>query len=196
MNETTLPNVGRRIRALREQRGLSLRALAERCGLSVNAISLIERGENSPTVASLHHLAQALSVPITAFFESESEQTTVYVRHNSRMHTRRNGMGIESLGSGLRNQQIEPFLVTLEPGAGSDSEPITHAGQEFVHCVAGEIEYCVGDQNFRLQPGDSLLFEASQPHHFRNAGAVPAIMLLVFQTTAGSHTASQRHLSE
>ena len=61
-------NVGQRIRTIRERQGLSLRAVAERCGLSLNAISLIERGENSPTVSSLHHLATALNVPITRFF--------------------------------------------------------------------------------------------------------------------------------
>ena len=72
-------NVGQQIRALREQQGLSLRALAERCGLSMNAISLIERGENSPTVSSLHLLALALNVPITAFFEAKQEQTVVFV---------------------------------------------------------------------------------------------------------------------
>lgn len=61
-------NVGQRIRRLREQRQLSLRALARLCGLSTNAISLIERGENSPTVSSLHALATALGVSITDFF--------------------------------------------------------------------------------------------------------------------------------
>ena len=71
MIEQAEPNVGQRIRMLRDQRKLSLRALADRCGLSINAISLIERGENSPTVSSLHVLATALGVPITDFFEEK-----------------------------------------------------------------------------------------------------------------------------
>lgn len=194
--EQTILNVGRRIRAIRDQRSLSLRALADQCGLSVNAISLIERGENSPTVASLHMLAQALQVPITAFFETETAKTIIYVQRTNRPPTQRNGIGIESLGSGLHNQQIEPFLITLEPGAGAQAEPVTHAGQEFVHCLTGEVEYTVGEQLFLLHRGDSLLFEASPPHHFRNMGTDPAIMLLVFQTTLGSHMASQSHLTD
>lgn len=87
MTEQTQLNVGMRIRALREQRGLSLRALAERCGLSINAISLIERGENSPTVSSLHVLATALGVKITDFFEDPSEHAVVYVKRNQRLRS-------------------------------------------------------------------------------------------------------------
>lgn len=191
--ERTVPDVGRRIRAIREQRGLSLRALAERSGLSINAISLIERGENSPTVASLHALAQALHVSITAFFEEATEQTVIFVPRDNRMHTQRNGMRMESLGSGLRSQQIEPFVVTLEVNTGSETESITHAGQEFVHCLTGEVEYWVGGQCFRLAAGDSLLFEAVQPHHFRNVGASPASLLLVFQSATGGETPGQNH---
>jgi transcriptional regulator with XRE-family HTH domain len=187
-------DVGLRIRKLREQRELSLRALAEKCGLSLNAISKIERGENSPTVASLHLLASALNVPITEFFRDSSDQTTVYVKRSERLHARRSGMDIESLGIGLRNQQLEPFLVTLEPGAGVDAEPITHAGQEVVYCLEGEINYQIGTETYHLEAGDSLLFEASQPHHFANATGIPALILLVFQAQEGNQAARQGHL--
>lgn len=188
------PNVGQRIRLLREQQGLSLRALAEQCGLSINAISKIERGENSPTVASLHLLASALSVPITEFFREAAEQTTVLVRRSHRLRAQHSGMGIESLGIGLRDQRLEPFLVTLDGGAGADSEPITHPGQEFVYCLEGEIEYRIGSERYHLEAGDSLLFEAAQPHHFLNPTGTPAVILLVFQAQDGSQAARQRHL--
>lgn len=191
----SMPDVGQHIRSLREQQGLSLRALADRCGLSINAISLIERGENSPTVASLHLLAQALGVPIATFFENESDQTTIYVKQAHALRVERNGILIESLGSGLRHQQIEPFRVTLEPGSGNDAEPITHTGQEFVHCQLGSLEYCVGDQKYLLATGDSLLFEATQPHRFRNPGSETAVFLLVFYGDHGNQAARQRHLN-
>lgn len=194
MTEHTQLNVGGRIRALREQRGLSLRALAERCGLSINAISLIERGENSPTVSSLHVLATALGVKITDFFEDASEHAVVYVKRNQRLRSQGNGVVMESLGIGLRNQQLEPFLVTIEPNAINASELIAHPGQEFVYCVDGEIKYRIGSQLYALMPGDSLLFEATQPHCFRSIGESPATILLVFQAAEGSHLARQYHL--
>jgi transcriptional regulator with XRE-family HTH domain len=186
--------VGLRIRVLREQHGLSLRALAQRCGLSVNAISKIERGENSPTVASLHLLASALRVPITEFFQAASDQKAVHVKRNLRLRSQQNGIGIESLGTGLRNQQLEPFLLTLDERAGQESRLISHPGQEFAYCIQGEVEYEIGDESYHLDAGDSLLFEASQPHRIRNVAIMPSIILLVFQSQEGTQTAHQRHL--
>lgn len=193
MSEQPEPNVGLRIRAIREQRRLSLRALAERCNLSVNAISLIERGENSPTVSSLHLLATALGVSITDFFQEDNELSTVLIRHDRRLAYQKNGVAMESLGFGLRNQQLEPFLITVEPGAGND-EPVTHAGQEFVYCLQGEVEYHVAGERYRLEAGDSLLLEAARPHYFCNTALTPATILVVFQAAESSHLARQRHL--
>jgi transcriptional regulator with XRE-family HTH domain len=137
MTDQMEPNVGQRIRGIREQRGLSLRALAERAGLSMNAISLIERGENSPTVSSLHRLATALGIPITTFFEDDHDQDVVFVAPQQRLRSTANGITMESLGIGLRNQQLEPFLVTIEAGDGNVDEPVTHPGEEFIYCLQG-----------------------------------------------------------
>ncbi len=63
-------DVGRRLRALRNEQNLSMRALAELSGLNVNTLSLIENGKTSPSVSTLQQLAAALKVPIGAFFES------------------------------------------------------------------------------------------------------------------------------
>jgi transcriptional regulator with XRE-family HTH domain len=188
------PNVGRRIRTLREQRGLSLRALAQQCGLSINAISRIERGENSPTVSSLHQLATALSVAITEFFHEESQQRTVFVRQENRLQTQQDGILIESLGLGLRNQQLEPFILTMEPGTSNLDEGISHPGQEFVYCLSGTVVYHVEDRQFVMNPGDSLLFESSQVHGLRNCGDTVAVVLLVFEVARGSNLARRKHL--
>jgi transcriptional regulator with XRE-family HTH domain len=188
------PNVGQRIRSLRERRGLSLRALAEQSGLSLNAISLIEKGQNSPTVSSLHRLATALAVPISAFFEEVREQTVVFVRPDQRLGSQVSGLIMQSLGIGLRHQQLEPFLLTLDPAAGNIAEPVTHPGEEFVFCVEGGAEYFVAGQAYPLTAGCSLLFEAAQPHAFHNPTARPARLLIVFYAAASLDPSWQRHL--
>lgn len=193
MKETT-PNVGQQIRTIRERQGLSLRALAQRCGLSVNAISLIERGENSPTVSSLHLMATALGVPITDFFKDDHQQAVVFVSPESRLRSETDGIALESLGIGLRNQQLEPFLVTAAPNTGNVDQPISHAGEEFVYCLSGEIEYCVGKQLYQLQGGYSLLFDATLPHAFRNQTNEPALLLVIFHRGDNGHLARQLHM--
>ena len=194
-DKVTKPNVGSRIRKIRESQKLSLRALSERCGLSANAISLIERGENSPTVSSLHRLATALEVPITDFFQEETRVNAIQVKHAQGLRFQNNSATIESLGIGLPNQQLEPFRMTIAPGVDNLNDPISHPGEEFVHCLEGEVKYWVGDREFILNAGDSLLFDATQPHCWKNPNQKPAAVILVFQTSQGDLSARQRHMS-
>lgn len=194
MSDPPEPQVGRRIRALREQRGLSLRALSARCGLSSNAISLIERGENSPTVSSLHLLAEALEVSIASLFEAEREQAVLFTRPEERLRSEVEGIVMEGLGLGLPRQRLEPFLVEIVPGGGNAAQPITHTGEEFVFCLSGVVDYTVAEAVYRLLPGRSLLFKADQPHCFQNVGEEPARLIMIFSAENNPHLARRIHL--
>jgi transcriptional regulator with XRE-family HTH domain len=187
------PEVGQTIRELRNEQNLSLRDLADLSGLSVNAISKIERGENSPTVASLHQLASALGVQITDLFRQEIHQFAVFVKSEEAKELRSNGITIESLGRGLPNQQLEPFKMIVSPNSGNTSEPVSHPGEEFVQCLTGRLEYLVGDESFILEPGDRLLFKANQPHSWRNLGDEPAEVILVLETDRGQPLPHKLH---
>lgn len=78
-------DVGGRLHQLRMERDKSMRSLARDSGLSTNALSMIERGRTSPSVSTLYKLAEALGVPITAFFRLEApKQDIVYRRASER----------------------------------------------------------------------------------------------------------------
>lgn len=194
MPETVGPNVGLRIRSFRERQGLSLRAVADRCGLSINAISQIERGENSPTVSTLHRLAMALNLSITDFFNEDAAQTIVFVKRDQGLSTTGNRVFMESLGIGLRNQQLEPFRMIIRPGNGNHDDLISHSGEEFIYCLQGEIDCVVDDSTYHLEQGDSLLFEATHQHAYHNLTNEPAIILLVFLATHDRQFVRQLHL--
>ena len=186
--------VGIRVRELREQRGLSMRALAELCDLSPNAISLMERGLTSPNVSTLHRLATALQVHITAFFEDREERARLVLsRAGERPATGQEQPLLESLGSGLEEQLMDPFEVTLQPGSGSGQQGMSHGGQELVYCLQGELEYTVEGRVYLLGTGDSLMFEARQPHSWRNPGTGSARFLLVFGACQ-DHDSLAQHL--
>lgn len=192
MSEQGTPDVGSQLRALRQKRGLSLRTLAELCDLSPNTISLIERGDSSPSVSTLHRLATALGVHITAFFEGRAEPVQVVLTRAA--ERRRSGNAqvlLESLGAGLEQQSVEPFVVTMKPGADSGPQPIVHTGQEMVYCLQGEVEYEVAGRAYRLAVGDTLLFEARLPHRWNNPGGGPATFLLIFGDASGTQPAEQ-----
>jgi transcriptional regulator with XRE-family HTH domain len=194
LTKAKAPDVGKQIRKLRISRGLSLRALADRGGMSANAISLIERGENSPTVSTLHQITTALNVSIADLFNEETSLNAVFVKKDRGVRYVNDGIELENLGSGLPDQQIEPFRLIVEPGSGTYSDPISHTGQEFVYCLEGEIEYFVDGQMYKLESGDSLLLEAKCPHSWCNTSQAPASLLLIFQAAKDHPLAHQSHL--
>ena len=193
MSDFQEPNVGYMIRSLRDKQRLSLRDLADLSGLSVNAISKIERGENSPTVSSLYQLASALGVHITDLFRQEIHQVVVFVKAEDSTFLKSEGLVIEGLGSGLPHQQLEPFKLIIDPNADYTSEPVTHSGEEFIYCLKGKLEYFIGNDSFILEQGDKLLFKASQPHCWRNPGEDPAEIILVLETDRGQPLPHKLH---
>jgi transcriptional regulator with XRE-family HTH domain len=174
-------SVGNQIRLLRSRKGFSMRALAEKSGLSTNAISKIERGETSPTVSSLRRIATALEIPVIALFKDETDEVVIFIRRDERPQTKAEGAIIETLGVSLPEQSLEPFLITLDPQAGNTSDNYSHSGEEFVYCLAGEVEYRVGDRIFSMEVGDSLLFDPSMPHSFRNPSQDTSQILIIIQ---------------
>ena len=186
--------IGKRIKSIRKSHGFSMRDLTERCGLSANAISLIERGENSPTVSSLKRLSKALDVSINDFFEGNFEYSVVHIKHSEGMHIKKRNFEIESLGYGLPNQKLEPYHMVINPGVDTSSKVISHPGQEFVYCLSGEINYFIGDKQYKLSAGDSLLFVAQYPHGWCNPSTEKVELLLVFSSLNDPHLAHQRHM--
>ena len=195
MNVEGSPDVGSRIRELRERSNLSLRALAEMCNVSPNTVSLIERGLSSPSVDTLQRLASGLGVSIAAFFETgEPPARLVLAPSANRARSRAPGTTIERLGSGLADHAFASFLITMEPGTSTNTEPIEHSGAEWVYCLEGLVEYEVDAREYRLTPGDNLLFDASLPHRWRNPGPEQAQMLLILDAGERHDLTVEQHL--
>lgn len=190
-------DVGQRLRELRATRGLSLRALAKLSSLNVNTLSLIENRRTSPSVSTLQQLAQTLQLPISAFFETDhGNKLVLHQKAGSRPHAAFTHGSIEDLGAGMTRFGAEPFIVTLSPKADSGKTPIVHTGREFVYCLEGHIAYTVDSTTYLLETGDSLLFEAYLPHHWKNLGATPSSNLLVLCPMDERDNPTERHFSK
>jgi transcriptional regulator with XRE-family HTH domain len=172
--------LGLRIRALRERRGLSLRVVAERAGVSESFVSQIERGVASPSVASLRALAEALGESIASFFDgSEPVGRLVRVAERRRLvHPKRQWEDV--LLTPRSSRRLQVILSTVEAGAGSGDEPYSHdSDEEFVLVVEGRLEFWVDDERFQMDEGDGLLFESRRPHRNLNPGPGKARVLWV-----------------
>lgn len=187
-------DVGRSLRELRTEHGLSIRSLAEQSGLNVNTLSLIENSKTSPSVSTLQQLASALKVPITAFFEIDTPKNNIsYQKAGQRPRAAFAHGTLEDLGSGLTLRGGQPFLVTLEPKSNSGSTPIVHTGLELVFCLEGHLSYTIEEQVYPLDPGDSLLFEAHLPHCWQNTGETASRSLLIMCPSDESDHPTERH---
>lgn len=195
-NLTIEVNVGRALRALRIKRDLSIRALAAKSKLAVNTLSLIENDRTSPSVATLRQLAGALQVPITAFFENGSAQNRVaYIKTSAHLCVAFAHGTLEELSGGLADCNVEPFVITIKPNAGSGMQPIVHTGHELVFCLEGRIVYAIEDRAYLLEPGDSLLFEAHLPHRWQNVDAEIARAILVLYPSDERDHPTERHFA-
>jgi transcriptional regulator with XRE-family HTH domain len=172
--------VGEQLRTVRRHRGWSLRELAKASGLSLTTVHQIEGGRTSPGLGTLQSLATALGVPLGVLLDGHGPPSSaVHVAAAARSGLEIPGGRLERLASGLASQRIRGLVLTLAPRRATGSSPIVHPGQELVVGLEGVCTYEVAGQRFRLEPGDSLLFESSQPHRALNAGTSTSRVLLV-----------------
>jgi transcriptional regulator with XRE-family HTH domain len=189
-------SLGEKLRQLRSERNISQRDLARMAGLSPNSISLIERDETSPSVATLQSLATALNIRMSYFFEEETPASVLHIKSGMRPKVETQGVVIEGMGKNLPFQELEPFVMTLAPHVECCGErQVVHTGHEFIYCMQGGIEYLVDGKTYLIETGDILIFEATLPHLWRNPFDVEARFILVLQTPNTSREPVQRHFS-
>jgi transcriptional regulator with XRE-family HTH domain len=189
-------NVGNRVRELRIKAGLSIRSLAEASNLNVNTLSMIENNKSSPSVSTLQQLAVALGVHLSAFFEAHAPtRLIVFQKAGARPHADFSQGTMEDLGAGLTLRGGQPLIVVLQPQADSGTTPIVHTGHEFVYCLEGCVTYIIDEQEYVLEPGDSLIFEAHLPHRWGNNTQKPSRSLLILCPTDENDHPTEKHFS-
>jgi transcriptional regulator with XRE-family HTH domain len=187
IEDKTAMQVGRVVKARRQELGLTLRALAARSGISSSMISDVERGAKSPTISTLAVLAEALGVPIAAILDSEPEAARrIHVQRGSERQAvvdPAGGARRERFGPVLAGSKVEflryavPPRTTAGPFAAHASGTIEH-----MHVAAGALRLVCGEEVARLEADDSCSCRADAPHLFDNAdGAVEALIYLVIE---------------
>jgi quercetin dioxygenase-like cupin family protein len=118
-------------------------------------------------VAALTNIAGALGVEVSALLAEDREQRRVFTA------AARAAAGCrEAAGKGYRffpfateraSKSMQPFLFAARRGE-VVRKPLSHAGEEFIYMLSGEMRYFVGGEEFRLGPGDSLYYDAAEDH--------------------------------
>ncbi|HET6932538.1 MAG TPA: cupin domain-containing protein [Candidatus Acidoferrum sp.] len=168
---------GQRFRRLRMRRQLSLAQVARATKVSVGFLSALERGQMRCSVATLRRIARFYKTNIISLFETNGEaQHLVRPSQRKILETSPN-VRMELLAWG--NTAMEPHLFRVKPGGGS-GESYSHEGEEFLHVLRGEFELWLHNEgHYHLKAGDSLYFESSTPHRWKNPGRAEAWILWV-----------------
>jgi len=181
MNEH-LPELGRRLRALREGRGETAAQIARLLDLDEAAYQQVEAGTADLPVGSLLRLARHCGLGAGELLGDGSPHLRRFsvVRHGTGVPVeRRAAYRYATLAPQFAGKQMEPFLVTVEPASAAAAAPCAHDGHEFDYVLEGTLEVTLDGHVVILQPGDALYFDATQRHAMHALNNAPARFLAV-----------------
>jgi len=161
------------LRARRSERGWSLTRAAQATGVSKAMLGQIERGESSPTIATLWKIATGFNLPFSVFIAPEAADEAA---------PRRQRCGYPPADKIMQAVPLFPFdpalsfeMLVIELAAGASSQSAAHKAGVVEHVVVinGVLEVQVEGVWQSLAAGEGLRFQADRPHAYRNSGSVP-----------------------
>ena len=178
--------LGARLKACRQDKGLTLTAMEARASVSATHISEIERGKTSPTIGALQKIAVALERDLAYFLETEPLEEVAHQRPYERTwHVQENGSGRwAGLTPRIPGSRLSAFRIEL--GADAPASPTKGGDSDDVYLVErGSVCFEVEDEEHELGPGDSIHLRGGTTYRFVNCGSDDAAL---FQFSAYRRT--------
>jgi transcriptional regulator with XRE-family HTH domain len=166
--------VGPRLRALRQQRQVTLAELSEATGISVSTLSRLESGQRRPNLELLLPLARAHRV---ALDELVGAQPTGDPRVHLKPRTL-HGMTVVPLTE--QPGPLQAYKMVLPAGPSREPDPRSHEGHEWLYVLSGRLRLILGEHDLVLGRGEAAEFDTRVPHWFGNAGRQPVEYLTLF----------------
>ncbi|UTR12959.1 XRE family transcriptional regulator [Evansella sp. LMS18] len=166
-------DIGSKIRSVRKRKKITIAQLCEGTGLSKGFISNVENNNTSPSINTLHTIADYLEVPLPYLLLEKKQQMRV-VKKEERTHSSFNDLKIQHLSSkgGLRM-----MLAEFPPGS-SMGEANAHEGVESHLVLEGRVLAKQGEDSMIIEEGDTFSWNASVPHFVKNIGEGKAVILI------------------
>ncbi len=167
-----LTQLGPRLRAARQRRGMTLENLAGRAGMSVSTLSRLESGKRQASLELLLPLTRQLGIRVDDLLAPPTRDPRVH-----RTPVTRGGMTIAPLTRA--ESDVRAFKITYRPDA-PVREPQVHDGHEWLYVLSGKLSLELGEQHLTLEPGEAAEFDTTVPHRMRAAGAHPVEVISIF----------------
>ena len=169
--------LGAKIRRMRNQKGLTQEELADRCELTKGYISQLENDLNSPSIATLTDILNALGSNLSKFFQEESKEKVVFSKEEF-IEKDTEGVRFSWLIPNAQKNMMEPMLVELNEDTATASD-VPHEGEEFGFVLDGKIAIVLGNERHICKKGEAFYYPAEKPHYIHNIGKNKARFLWI-----------------
>ena len=172
-------DIGKRIRQLRTQNGLTLEELASRTELTKGFLSQLERNLASPSIQTLEDITEALGTTMAKFFAEDTDKQIVFTPEDAFIDERENEI-IHWIVPSAQKNRMEPILVEIKPGS-STSVIDPHDGEEFGYVLSGRIflNRENSKKGYALKKGDNFCISGKEAHWLENKGNQTAAVLWI-----------------
>jgi transcriptional regulator with XRE-family HTH domain len=175
--------IARRVHALRTSLGMSLDALSVRCDVSRSMLSLVERGESSPTAVVLEKIATGLGVSLAALFDDLNAPVSPLSHRDDRLTWRdpQSGYTRRNISPANFPSPVQIVDVTMPAGArvAYETGPRDVSIHQQIWVQDGRIEVTIGRTIHRLAEDDCLAMQLEEPITFENRTRRPARYIVV-----------------
>lgn len=169
--------LGRKIKELRLQNGLTLEELAKRSELTKGFLSQLERDLTSPSVSTLEDILEALGTNLSDFFHEKQEEQIVFKEQDFFVNEQENRT-VEWIVPNAQKNEMEPVLLTLYPHSRSE-EMTSFKGEEFGYVLKGSVLLCLGEKKYKVKAKETFYITADQSHYLENPNDREAKVLWV-----------------
>ena len=182
MNEQ-IKQIAERLRGLRDVLDLTPEEMAEACQMSVEKYLEMESGNKDISVSALQQIARKYEVSLDVLMFGEEPHMRHYFltrKGQGKSIERRKEYKYQSLASGFRGRNFDPFLTQVDPLPNNAKHAQnSHSGHEFNYIIEGSLEVTIGNKVMVLNEGDSIFFDAKQPHAMRALNDKPVKFLAI-----------------
>lgn len=181
--------LGQKIKALRENKGMSLEAMSQMTGFDVETLSKIEQNEIQPQLGTVIKLSKALDSALGRLVSGQGDRLYTITRKGERKSTQRSTTSksggqklytYKSLAPEVKGRHMEPLVVQLEDYP--DQDVSIHEGEEFIFVLDGVVLLKIGEESFELEPGDSAYYLSTTAHLLSAKGGKATIVAVVYDS--------------
>ncbi len=172
-------DIGKRMKELRIQYGLTQQELADRSELTKGFISQLERNQNSPSVGTLLDIIQCLGTTPAEFFTDEEPEQIVFKETDyfEKVDEEKKST-VEWIIPNAQKNAMEPVRLTLHPGGASETY-LPKESEEFGYVLKGTVKLNYGGKNQTVRAGESFYFKADKKHFIENTGNRDAVLIWI-----------------